>query len=215
MGINERKEREKRQRVDTILEAAQLVLKEKGMEATTVNDVAQKAELGKGTLYLYFKSKDELLVALCNEALEDLYNSFVQATKKCGNGFEKVNTMGYAYLDFYKKSPLKFELINFLNHSQGHEHAEDSPHMQSCMQSAQKTIGFMVQCLVEGMEDGSISKHINPLQTAILLWSSTTGIIQTLSVHAQNLEKDFGLQSQTFTEYYFNMIRHMIKTFQP
>jgi AcrR family transcriptional regulator len=212
MGITERKEREKKQRVDAILEAAQHVLKQKGMEAATVNDVAKQAELGKGTLYLYFNSKEEILVALCSEALEELHDSFVKAAQKQKTGIEKVNALGYAYFDFYKKYPLKFQLINYLNHNTGND---DSVHLQSCLQSAQKTIGFMVHCLIQGMEDKSISKHIDPLQTALLLWSSSTGIIQTLSVHEENLKKDFGIKTKSFTEYYFNMINSMLKEYKP
>lgn len=212
MGITERKEREKKQRVDAILDAAQRVLAEKGMETATVNDVANEAELGKGTLYLYFKSKEEILTALCGEALEDLHASFIKAAKKEKTGLDKIHALGHAYFGFYKKSPLKFQLLNYLNHNPGEN---DSPHTQSCLLSAQKTIGFMVECLVQGMQDKSISKHIDPLQTAMLLWSSSTGVIQTLSVHEENLKNDFGIKAKTLTDYYFSMINSMLKEYKP
>ncbi|MFI5203036.1 MAG: TetR/AcrR family transcriptional regulator [Flavobacteriales bacterium] len=215
MGITERKEREKKQRVDTILEAAQQVLTEKGMEAATVNDVALQAELGKGTLYLYFKSKDEILQALCNEALEELQASFVKATKNKKTGLEKMTAIGMAYFEFYKKSPLKFQLINYLNHSTPETGEAPSIQMQQCLGTAQKTIGYMVECILQGMEDKSISKHIDPLQTALLCWSASTGVIQSISVHGDYMKKDFGINANTFTSYYFSLMNSMLKEYKP
>ena len=60
MGIAERKEREKEQRRKAILDAAEKVFFEKGLKYSTMDDVAEEAELSKGTLYLYFKNKEEL-----------------------------------------------------------------------------------------------------------------------------------------------------------
>ena len=58
MGITERKEREKLQRREDILNAAERVFFSKGHKNSTMDDVAEEAELSKGTLYLYFKSKE-------------------------------------------------------------------------------------------------------------------------------------------------------------
>ena len=60
MGIAERKEREKEHRRNTILDAAEEVFFSKGINLATMDEVAERAELSKGTLYLYFKNKEEL-----------------------------------------------------------------------------------------------------------------------------------------------------------
>ncbi len=60
MGILERKEKEKQQRRDDILGAAKEVFFSKGLMSATMDEIAEKAELSKGTLYLYFASKEEL-----------------------------------------------------------------------------------------------------------------------------------------------------------
>ena len=56
MGIAERKEREKLQRRNDIIDAAERLFFQHGFETPTMDDVAREAELSKGTLYLYFKS---------------------------------------------------------------------------------------------------------------------------------------------------------------
>ena len=64
MGIQERKKREKERRRQQILSAAKLLFANRGFHHTTMEDIAKEAELSPGTLYLYFKSKDELFAEL-------------------------------------------------------------------------------------------------------------------------------------------------------
>ncbi|MCX6566175.1 MAG: helix-turn-helix domain containing protein [Candidatus Aminicenantes bacterium] len=60
MGVKERREREEQTRLDVILGAAEKVFSEQGYYHTRMDDIAEAAELAKGTLYYYFKSKDEI-----------------------------------------------------------------------------------------------------------------------------------------------------------
>ncbi|MBW1786607.1 MAG: helix-turn-helix transcriptional regulator [Deltaproteobacteria bacterium] len=62
MGIKERKKREKDERKASILNAAMQVYAEVGYHATTMEKIAARAELSRATLYLYFKTKDEIFV---------------------------------------------------------------------------------------------------------------------------------------------------------
>lgn len=64
MGIQERKKREKERRRQQILSAAKLLFANRGFHQTTMEEIANEAELSPGTLYLYFKSKDELFAEL-------------------------------------------------------------------------------------------------------------------------------------------------------
>jgi len=56
-----RREREKLAHRQEILDAATRVFAEKGFFSATLDEVAQEAEFSKGTVYLYFSSKDDLL----------------------------------------------------------------------------------------------------------------------------------------------------------
>jgi AcrR family transcriptional regulator len=64
MGIQERKKREKEKRRQQILSAAKSLFAKRGFHQTTMEEIANEAELSPGTLYLYFKSKDELFAEL-------------------------------------------------------------------------------------------------------------------------------------------------------
>ena len=64
MGAKERRLREKQLRKDHILDTARSLLFKKGINATTMNQIARNAELSVGTLYLYFKNKEDLLLSI-------------------------------------------------------------------------------------------------------------------------------------------------------
>lgn len=70
MGIQERKAREKRRRALDILEAARRSFESKGFLSTTLQDVAQEAEVSVGLLYRYFKSKEDIFASLALEGAE-------------------------------------------------------------------------------------------------------------------------------------------------
>ncbi len=67
---------DKEEKRKEILKAALVVFSQKGFHKTSMNDIAQKAEIGKGTLYDYFKSKDELFLSLLDFIFSEFFEKF-------------------------------------------------------------------------------------------------------------------------------------------
>lgn len=59
-----RKQREKEQRINTILGAAEELFASKGYQGTSIEEIADLAEVSTGTIYFYFKNKEDLLIQL-------------------------------------------------------------------------------------------------------------------------------------------------------
>lgn len=74
-----RKERERLQRQHEILDAARSLFAEKGYHIATLDEVAERAEFGKGTLYNYFESKHHILLAI----LQDDFDRLTAAWEQC------------------------------------------------------------------------------------------------------------------------------------
>jgi AcrR family transcriptional regulator len=79
MGIAERREREREQRRSAILTAAWEVADRVGWARFSVEQVAAQAELGRATVYGYFASQNELVVAMAREALQMLSDKLAAA----------------------------------------------------------------------------------------------------------------------------------------
>ncbi len=104
-------------RREQLLDAAERTLLERGLRATTVADVARAAGVAKGTTYLYFRSKDELLVDLRTRYLERYL-----ATVGTGRGTARTKVRRLV-LGLVQFGVAHHELHHMLFHEAGlHEH---------------------------------------------------------------------------------------------
>lgn len=195
MGTAERKEREKQQRRNDIVEAAEKVFFSKGFENSTMDDVAEMAELSKGTLYLYFKSKEELFHEIANRGGELLEQYFKKAIKRKKNGLQKVRAIGEAFIKFFKDHNEYHEAM-FYGHAKKEDNVVDE--CEEC--DKKKGNDVFVNTIIEGINDGSIKKSIDPAATAFLLWGHTMGILQLVANKGPMIEKKTGMKSDKLLE---------------
>jgi AcrR family transcriptional regulator len=90
MGMIARQQWEKEQRRASILRAAEKVFATKGAALVTMDDIAHEADLGKGTLYLYFESKDELYLEIANRTVGELVEALEQSQHDARSGHQRV-----------------------------------------------------------------------------------------------------------------------------
>lgn len=82
MGVKERKERERLQRTSDILEAARSCFESKGFLKTTLQDVANEAEISVGLIYRYFQSKEDIFASLALKGAENFDLKLAHTLKK-------------------------------------------------------------------------------------------------------------------------------------
>ncbi|MEA3487428.1 MAG: TetR/AcrR family transcriptional regulator, partial [Thermodesulfobacteriota bacterium] len=119
MGSIERRHREKEQRRKQILNTARELLFRKGIDATSMNQIARNAELSVGTLYLYFKNKESLFAALQEEGLDLLYTKIREESEKGSTPREKLEKIALAYMDFSEEHRKYFDIMNYFLSSPG------------------------------------------------------------------------------------------------
>ncbi len=176
MGIPERKEREKEQRREEILNAAQSVFFEKGLQNSTMDDIAELAELSKGTLYLYYASKEDLYLAVMLRGFDLLHEMIAQVEKRATSPGEAMWMMGKTYFDFFEKHRNFFRMFHFLQFPGLHKQV--SPEMmESCNAQTQKTWKLVIDMFTRGIEQGVFRRDINPVEAAVILWSSANSIL--------------------------------------
>ena len=118
MGVQERREREKQARQDAILEAAREVFFARGLDQTTIDDVAEQAEVSKGTIYLYFQSKEELYISVFMDGLDILAGQLRALRTEFAErqADELIRDIRDIYYAFYKKYPEYFYSHSLLYH---------------------------------------------------------------------------------------------------
>lgn len=95
-----------------IIRAAASVLSNKGLEKTTVDDIANKADIAKGSIYLYFKSKDQILESAIAFAAQKRIETLTQLLKKYKSPIKKIHLLLQTNKKIAKHNPDLF-LMNY------------------------------------------------------------------------------------------------------
>lgn len=110
MGISDRKEREKEEMKTKILEAAKKLFLDKGFEKTSIRNIADLIEYSPGTIYLYFKDKNDLLFHLHQVAFQNLIVALVNPNP-AKKAIDRLEDMGNRYIAFAYKNPEMYDLM--------------------------------------------------------------------------------------------------------
>ena len=200
MGVKERRLRERIKRNNVIIDAAEKVIFNKGMHKATMEDIAKEAELGKGTLYGYYKSKAEILLAINERALRKLGEMFGEAASESQTGAQKVKSIGKAYIRFAYEYPEYYNFISFFEAGNAGVDAEESA------KNAHRANCELVDAIKCGMEDGSIRSDVNPDAVSKCLWAMCTGVIQLIHVKGEVIAKRQNLMAKEIFKQFFDIV---------
>jgi len=175
MGLKERREREREERRNQILDAARSLLFEKGLNATSINQIAKLAEIGVGTIYFYYKSKEEIFADLQEEGLELLFARILRASNKDLAPDEKLREIGLQYIRFSEKNREYYDIINYFLASPKIFFA---PNLKSKVdRHGSRIIGLIIETINTGTRSG-LFQSTSPRRDAITLWGTLHGLIQ-------------------------------------
>lgn len=202
MGTIERKEREKEQRRKAILKAARKIFFERGLHAASMDEIAELAELSKGALYLYFKSKEDLYVSLLEEGLAILRRMFEEVAARPLPPDEALREIGLAYYEYYKRYPDYFQILKFAD-TRG-LHSKLSHDVLECTQQCSMSCLRVVASVFErGVQAGIFRSDLSPMEVAIMLWGTSNGMIGLIANQEQDFihHKEINLEKIMFTSW--------------
>jgi AcrR family transcriptional regulator len=209
MGIQERKEREKERRRQQIMVAAKRVFTEKGFSSATMEDIAASAELSAGTLYLYFKSKDELYASLSLRVLQYLNIRLEQLKGESSLTLdEAISAMKAAMLDVYEFDPLV--LINMF-HLQSSETLKNlSPDLRNSIRHLSDTSIGRMTAIYRNISDAGTTLAASPAELSSMTWSLFSGVVLwEESKKVFDHRKDFLKQTMDLA---FDILRRGVQT---
>jgi len=176
MGIQERKKRERERRRQQIAVAAKKIFSVKGFNKTTMEDIAREAELSAGTLYLYYKNKNELFASLSLRVLKYMNIRLEKVTKEPDQSPEQmVMSLKGAFFDVYEFDPL---IVINIFHLQSSEILKNlSPELLSQIKAlSQSSIAIISGIFKEGIAQNKfIDRH--PVALADIIWGIFSGIV--------------------------------------
>ncbi|MFW6181976.1 MAG: TetR/AcrR family transcriptional regulator [Spirochaetota bacterium] len=209
MGTAERRLREKEARHNSIVGAARALFLEKGLEATTMEDIAREAELSKGTLYLYFENKEELIYALLLEVLEGLKERVERACGGGGSGYDRARRIIRAYLEHQREHFEYLHLSQYLDYQvSAHTGAGSTAYRCFAVIDDMKTT--VIRVLREGQEDGSIRAGLDPEKTAVTYVHAMESFVQKLAARGRYLHERTGYPPRELIEHLLELMLYSL-----
>lgn len=174
MGVKERREREKSETRDKILDAARELFISEGYEGVSMRKVAEKIEYSPTAIYVHFVDKNELFHQLCHQdyaRLAEVFQSSVISTDPT----ERLKQIGAIYVDFGTRYPNHYKFMFMTPHPALETHEDDEEIKGNPEEDAYAFLKWSVSqaidagCFREELKDAEIISQT--------LWASVHGVI--------------------------------------
>lgn len=176
VGLEERRKKERLARRNQILKAARKLFFDKGFKSITIDHIARRAELSKGAVYLYFKSKEEIYIQIL---LADInkFNQKVNAplnTQLTASALLKEFCINYAKFFLVNRELFRI-LMTYMIHADGLNFSDELN--RKLIRETNLTIETVERILVYGIDEGEFDNGIEIKINRNALWGLLNGII--------------------------------------
>jgi AcrR family transcriptional regulator len=176
LSSEERRKKEKENRKNTILRVARKLFFERGFKAVTVDLIAAKAEVSKGSIYLYFDSKEEIYTQILISANIERHKDIENFGKRNGTTSELLLNFAREYVDFFLDNNELFRiLMTFMLHSDDMNLTEDQN--TQLIYTTNENIRTISELLQKGIDSGEFVSDMDIRRTQYALWGLLNGII--------------------------------------
>ncbi|GGM91056.1 TetR family transcriptional regulator [Dyadobacter beijingensis] len=169
MAIKERKEREKQEMRNLIIESATAMFLKQGYDKTSIRNIADDIEYSPATIYLYFKDKDEIFYVIHENAF-DILDKLLRQHEAIADPLERLDAIGRTYIKFGLENPDYYDLMFIMRAPMEQIKNEEKWKAGEC------AFGYLLTTLSDCLAQDKIRQ--NDLHvTAIQVWSFVHGLV--------------------------------------
>ena len=181
MAVSKIKTREIEMKKQIILEEAAKLIDKVGFKNAKMEDIAHNVGFSKGSLYSYFRDKEEIAVNIAGQHLQKFYNKISGLTEQDIPAEEKLEFMKNAHLDFVRRSKsLMVIKPNYQLMEKSHS---------EFIELKLKTFEVLKNILLQGIRENKFNKNLNIDSAVRLLEAMFTGIV-FLNSMIKNIKSD-------------------------
>ena len=176
MGVMERRRREREVRRESAMDAAMSIYEEEGYHGITMEKIAERAELSRAALYLYFKNKEEILVSAI-VAHADYFARLLAGVYESRAGTKDLllDKLWEAFQKFYEKDPATFTAWQYFHQSDVIGNL--STELRDILHEAGARVVALQHKIVEYAIQQKVFIDCDPRTLSEVIWSSFLGII--------------------------------------
>ena len=156
----------------SIQDAAERLFTDKGVAATSVDEIAAAAGYSKATLYVYFTGKHDIWNSVLLSAMTMLQERLTSAVTAHTGAIDRYYGACDALTEFAEQYPLYFDSLLDTITDDGHA----TSHRTSVVGDEITTL--IARLVTDGIAEGVVADDADPFSTAVIMWASLSGIIR-------------------------------------
>jgi AcrR family transcriptional regulator len=213
----DRKAWEQEQRKQRIVDMAESVFFQSGYDGATLPAIADAAGYNKRTLYLYFKDKEDLFLAVVLRGLEGLCGVLKKSLERMRPSSSGLREPAAAFFDFSMDHPRYLDLImvyesRYFVHHKRTASADPDPdsHLARCQQVSYDMARLVTTAIEAGMAHGRVKSDLTADQLMLLLWGQVVGVMKILRMREKNFTAAFGISRRALFDRFVGMVEHAL-----
>lgn len=208
-----RKERAATFNRSNILESANELFLQKGIEKTTMDDIARHAEYSKSTIYNYFESKEEIVCYLVFEGLEFFQTKLIEDAEKCSSFSEFYRRFCKSALELYEKYPIYYvDIAEALAIDRSKPASDIRKKIYMISESINDTIE---EQLAKGVALNEIDADDDISSSVILLRFVLMNMVQKAALNEDYVSFKLGKTKDEFLDFSFKKIYNLLARNSP
>lgn len=197
MSIEDRKERERQQREDGIIVAAEKVFLVKGFADASMDEIAKEADFSKPTLYQYFRDKETLYLAVSSRALERLRDAVFSDPEEGVSAWARLERRGERLLAFCESQPGLFRMVDALSRIRP-DPSGSRPERDSLADFNDRLFRDTAELVKAAQAEGSVDPSLDPFTCACQLMFVMTGFMNQWAQAGATFADHFALDGRLF-----------------
>lgn len=194
---------------ENIVSAASALFMERGIAATSMDDIAKAAGYSKATLYVYFENKEEIVGILVLNSMKKLYDYISSALIQHETTKARYDFICRGLVQYQEEFPFYFKMVlDKINID--FESKDYLPEEKETYQIGEEINEKIKNFLLSGMEKGDLRNDLDIMPAIFNFWGMLSGIIQLAANKEEYIKKSMGLSKIKFLEYGFSLVYHSI-----
>lgn len=194
---------------ENIMSAASALFMERGIAATSMDDIAKAAGYSKATLYVYFENKEEIVGILVLNSMKKLDDYISSALIQHETTKARYDFICRGLVQYQEEFPFYFKMVlDKINID--FESKEYLPEEKETYQIGEEINEKIKDFLLSGMEKGDLRSDLDIMPAIFNFWGMLSGIIQLAANKEEYIKKSMGLSKIKFLEYGFSLVYHSI-----
>ena len=204
MSTTSRRTQEKENRKQAILDAAEKIMKQGGLHSLNVDLIAAETQLAKGTIYLYFSSKEEIMAGITTKARNLLYHEFKAIYTKELPIIDKIKLLIHANFLFSIKHPLYYDLVSLY---EANHLLEESG---ALYKSSEEITELVHDMFLTAKNENLLRDELDPMIVTMNAWATTVGTLQMIKVRGKLIEDVFKISNLDLFNAHVDLFIHGI-----